>query len=65
MFLTSAPVPGSPTTRELAADGSVRKHRIGFWSSWGIRCETQIRAPPKRKGGARRVRSLTRGNQPA
>ena len=34
-------VPGSPTPRELAmADGSVRKYRIGPWSSWGIR--TQI-----------------------
>jgi hypothetical protein len=33
---TSAPVPGSPTPRELAvADGSVRKYRLGSWSSWG------------------------------
>src|SRR5271166_1618053 len=33
---TFAPVPGSPTPRELAvADGSVRKYRIGPWSLWG------------------------------
>jgi hypothetical protein len=35
---TLAPVPGSPMPRELAvADGSVRKYRIGPWSSWGRR----------------------------
>ena len=33
---TAAPVPGSPTPRELVvADASVRKCRIGLWSSWG------------------------------
>jgi len=33
---TSAPVPGSTTPREQAvAHGSVRKLRIGPWSSWG------------------------------
>src|SRR5271157_3520710 len=37
---TFAPVPGSPTPRELAvAYGSVRKYRMGPWSSWGIRPE--------------------------
>ena len=30
-----------------------------------IQCDKQARALPKRKGGGRRVRSLTRGNQPA
>ena len=35
-----SPVPGSPRPRELAvADGSVRKYRMGPWSSWGIRSE--------------------------
>ena len=37
---TFAPVPGSPTPRELAvADGSARKYRIGPWSSWGVHGE--------------------------
>src|SRR5271157_4024305 len=40
VFGTFAPVPGSPTPRELAvADGSIRKYRIRPWSSWGIRSE--------------------------
>src|SRR5271157_4284118 len=60
---TYAPVPGSPTPRELAvADGSARKYRIGPWSSWGIRCEKKARAPPKRKGGARCEGCLTQAN---
>src|SRR5271157_5678455 len=51
---TDAPVPGSPTALELAVgDGSVRKCRTRPWSSWGIRCENQARAPPTPNGGAR------------
>ena len=30
-----------PTALELAvADGSIRKYRLGLWSSWGIRYES-------------------------
>ena len=61
---TSAPVPGSPTPRELAvADGSVQSYRIGPWSSWGIRCKNR---PARRQSGkaARGVCSLTAETNP-
>ena len=61
---TFAPVPGSPTPRELAvADGSVRSYRIGPWSSWGIRCKNR---PARRQSGkaVRGVCSLTAETNP-
>src|SRR5208337_4091131 len=57
---TFAPVPGSPTPRELAmAEGSVRKHRIGPWSSWGFgeRCR------PERPSSGRAARGVCDENR--
>ncbi len=52
---TFAPVPGSPTPRELAmADGSVRKYRIGPWSSWGNGGSLDAQSDPPRKMGPSR-----------
>ena len=63
---TNAPVPGSPTARELTeADGCVRQCMLGPWSSWEIRSETQARAPPKRKSDARRLCLEMAANLPA
>jgi len=46
---------------------SCRKLSMSGSCGWSltIRCVTQTRASPKRKGSARPVCSLTRGNQPA
>src|SRR5271157_3847020 len=61
VFGTFAPVPGSPTPRELAvADGSVRKYRIGPWSSWGIRSENGQRPVGDGQRG-----TVTSGPEPA
>ena len=51
--ITSAPVPGSPTPRELAvADESVRKYRIGLSSSWGAGLGGQETLPePEHRSG--------------
>ena len=45
---TSAPVPGSPTPRELAMADECTSYRIGPWSSWGIRCKNR---PARRQSG--------------